>query len=59
MKTYSLSKDADFRASCVALGIDPDHPFAGELLTAACDEAAFAFADAYADLYAESEPFDA
>lgn len=62
MTTYSLAPlhlDPDFRASCEALGIDPAHPYAAELLEAACEEAQFALAEGYAELYDQNEPFDA
>jgi hypothetical protein len=62
MKTCYLSPEAnddDFRRSCEALGIDPEHPYAAQLLDAAVEEVGFMFAEAYAELYEPGEPFDA
>lgn len=51
--------DTDFRSSCEALGIDPDHPYATQLLECAVEDIGVQLAEGYADFYDENEPFDA
>lgn len=53
------TQDPDFVASCEALGIDPEHPYAAQLLECSVEDIGIQFAEAYADLYDENEPFDA
>lgn len=52
-------QDPDFVASCAALGIDPEHPYAKELLDCAVEDIGVQLAEGYAAFYDESEPFDA
>lgn len=53
------SQDPDFIASCNALGIDPEHPYAAQLLECAVEDIGVQLAEGYAELYDAAEPFDA